>query len=70
MFFNLRPRFFALFFPKIRRKISLFSLTGIFFVPRTQILSLCNKTQPLQLPGVFRTGGDQVDPGGFKAGVP
>ena len=37
------------------------------------ILSVCglrNKPQSLQLPGMFYTGGDEVDTGGLNTGVP
>ena len=33
------------------------------------ILFLCNQSQPLQCPGVFRAGGDEVDAGGLDGAV-
>ena len=34
------------------------------------VFDLRNKPQPLQLPGVFYAGGDEVDAGSLNAGVP
>ncbi len=48
---------------------------GFYFCPRlgmnyTICLNSRYKLEPFQLLGVFRTGGDQVDTGGFDAGMP